>query len=163
MGTESVGLLQSGNPVTSGPEEAVRALRYAWAAPCSLVGLLLAATALAFGATSRVMEGAMEVAGGRIPLLVSRLPKGLRFSAITFGHVILGVSHAVLDFHRGHERVHVRQYERWGILFFPLYCGSSLVQLLRGRDFYLDNRFEREARCAIASAKEKERPSPGGM
>ena len=141
--------------MTSGPGEAVRALRYVWAAPCSLVGLLLAAAALASGATVRVMEGTLEVAGGRIPLLVSRLPKVLRFSAITFGHVILGVSHAVLDFHRGHEHEHVRQYERWGILFFPLYCGSSLVQLLRGRDFYLDNSFEREARA-------KATPTPAG-
>ncbi len=135
--------------------DAWRALRYVWAAPCSLVGLLLATAALASGATARVVEGTLEVAGGHMPLLVSRLPKGLRFSAITFGHVILGVSHAVLDFHRGHEHVHVRQYERWGILFFPLYCGSSLVQLLRGRDFYLDNRFEREARA-------KATPTPAG-
>jgi hypothetical protein len=110
------------------------------------VGLLLALAALASGATVRVIEGTLEVAGGGIAPSVARFPRVLRFSAITFGHVILGVSHAALDFHRGHERVHVRQYERWGLLFFALYCGSSLVQLLRGRDFYLDNRFEREAR-----------------
>lgn len=124
----------------------LRALRYAWAAPCSLVGLLLALAALASGSTARGIEGTLEVAGGRIPQSVSRLPRALRFSAITFGHVILGVSHAALEFHRSHEHVHVRQYERLGILFFPLYCGSSLVQLVRGRNFYLDNRFEREAR-----------------
>jgi hypothetical protein len=41
--------------------------------------------------------------------------------------------------------VHVRQYERWGVLFFPLYAASSLWQLARGRDPYRDNRFEREA------------------
>ena len=46
---------------------------------------------------------------------------------------------------RAHERVHVRQYERLGALFFPLYVGSSLVQWLRGRDPYFDNHFEREA------------------
>lgn len=28
-------------------------------------------------------------------------------------------------------RVHVRQYERWGVLFFPLYLGSSLLELAR--------------------------------
>jgi hypothetical protein len=39
----------------------------------------------------------------------------------------------------------VRQYERWGVLFFPLYLGSSLWQLLRGRSPYYANRFEREA------------------
>ena len=138
---------------------ASHALRYAWAAPCSMVGLLLALAALASGATVRSMHGTFEVAGGRIPLLVSRLPKILRFSAITFGHVILGVSHSALDFHRDHEHVHVRQYERWGILFFPLYCGSSLVQLVRGRNFYLDNRFEREARASASPAPEGPRLS----
>lgn len=122
---------------------------YAWAAPCSLVGLLLALVSLLTGATARVDEGILEVAGGRIGRWVCRLPRSIRFSAITFGHVILGVSHASLAIHRAHEHVHVRQYEQWGILFFPLYCGSSLIQLLRGRNPYLDNRFEREARtCA---------------
>jgi hypothetical protein len=41
--------------------------------------------------------------------------------------------------------VHVRQYERWGMLFFPLYLFSSLLQIVRGCDPYLDNSFEREA------------------
>jgi hypothetical protein len=41
--------------------------------------------------------------------------------------------------------VHVRQYERWGLLLLPLYVASSLWQLLLGRDPYFDNRFEREA------------------
>jgi hypothetical protein len=39
----------------------------------------------------------------------------------------------------------VRQYERWGAFFFPAYLGSSLWQLVRGRDPYRHNRFEREA------------------
>jgi hypothetical protein len=60
--------------------------------------------------------------------------------------VIVGVDRAELKRSRAHEQVHVRQYERWGILFFPLYLGSSLGQLLRGRRPYRDNRFEREAR-----------------
>ena len=134
-------------------------LRYAWAAPCSFVGLLLTLVAILSGATARIDGGALEVAGGRISPWVSRLPRGLRFSAITFGHVILGVSHASLAIHRAHEHVHVRQYEQWGVLFFPLYCGSSLIQFLRGRNPYMDNHFEREARCAVAAAAERLRPS----
>jgi hypothetical protein len=124
-----------------------------------LVGLLLSLFALLSGATARVDGEALEVAGGRFGPRISRLPRGLRFSAITFGHVILGVSHAALAIHRAHEHVHVRQYERWGILFFPLYCGSSLVQLLRGRNPYLDNRFEREARLAVSPAMDRARKS----
>ena len=76
---------------------------------------------------------------------MARLPAPFGFSAITFGHVILAVDHATLAAVRAHEQVHVRQYERWGIFFFPAYLLSSLVQLARGRRPYLDNYFEREA------------------
>ena len=65
--------------------------------------------------------------------------------AITFGHVIIGLDHATLTHLRLHEHVHVRQYERWGVLFFPLYLASSLIQIVRRRDPYLNNCFEREA------------------
>jgi len=85
--------------------------------------------------------------GGRLGRLCARLPAPFGFSAITLGHVIVGLDHATLAAVRLHEQVHVRQYERLGALFFPLYVGSSVVQLLRGRDPYFDNRFEREARA----------------
>jgi hypothetical protein len=41
----------------------------------------------------------------------------------------------------------VRQYERWGVFFFPAYALCSLWQAMRGRDWYRDNPFEREARA----------------
>jgi hypothetical protein len=125
---------------------AVRAFRYFWAMPCSLVGLMVALVAILFGATARIDEGALEVSGGRLGEWSSRLPFSYQLYAITLGHVILGINHASLSSSRSHEQVHVSQYERWGILFIPLYCGSSILQLLRGRDPYLENRFEREAR-----------------
>ncbi|MHC1699290.1 MAG: hypothetical protein AB9919_14735 [Geobacteraceae bacterium] len=121
-------------------------LRYVWASPCSFVGLLLLPAGFLSGASVRVVAGTLEVAGGRIAAWISSLPRCLQFSAITFGHVILADNHASLAVHREHERVHVRQYEQWGMLFLPLYCGSSLIQHLRGRDPYFDNRFERQAR-----------------
>jgi hypothetical protein len=65
--------------------------------------------------------------------------------------VILGVDRATLAAVRAHEQVHVRQYERWGVLFVPAYLASSAVQLLRGGRPYLDNRFEREARASDAA------------
>ena len=120
-------------------------LRYAWAAVPTLLGLLLALAALACGATARVACGALEVAGRPVRVAAGLLPRALRFRAITFGHVILGADHAALDAVRGHEHVHVRQYERWGPLFLPLYLASSAIALARGRDPYRDNRFEREA------------------
>ncbi len=78
-------------------------------------------------------------------------------SAITFGHVVLGTSRAMLDATRAHERVHVRQYERWGPLFIPLYLAASLLAAVCGGHAYYDNLFEREAmeaesfRCRVDS------------
>jgi hypothetical protein len=108
---------------------------------------VLAPLGCALGATVIVVDGVLEVAGGRIGQVVSSLPRRLRFSAITFGHVVIGIDHAVLAHCRAHERVHVRQYERWGVLFFPLYVGSSLLQVLRGRSPYWHNHFELQAYC----------------
>ncbi len=67
------------------------------------------------------------------------------FAAMTFGHVILGVSHEELARLRAHELVHVRQYERLGVLFFAAYPLASLVAWARGGCPYLGNRFEVEA------------------
>ncbi|HNQ85622.1 MAG TPA: hypothetical protein PLP82_05625 [Deltaproteobacteria bacterium] len=122
-----------------------RIVRYAWASPYSFAGLLLALVAILSGASLHLRDGTLEVAGGRIGAWVNRLPRSLRFYAITLGHVILGSSHDLLDLHRAHERTHVRQYERWGVLFVPLYLLMSLLQVLRGRDPYRGNTFEREA------------------
>ena len=122
-------------------------LRYAWASPATLVGLALAGIAGAFGATARVRKGVVEVAGGRLARFVGSSGP-LRLVAITFGHVVLGVTHGALERERVHEHAHVRQYERWGVLFFPLYAASSCHELLRGGDPYRGNVFEREARAA---------------
>ena len=123
----------------------MKLLRYLWVSPASLVGLVVGLFAIASGARARVVDGAIEVAGGGVRSFILRLPEGLRFGAITLGHVIVGLDPAVLEHARAHEHVHVRQYERWGLFFFPLYLGSSLLALLRGRDPYRDNCFEAEA------------------
>jgi len=122
-------------------DRSMRLIRYIWAAPATLVGLVLALVAISAGARAHVVDGVVEVAGGWL----ARARRMLPFTAITFGHVVVGVSHSALRRLRAHEHVHVRQYERWGVLFFPLYLGSSLFALVRGRDAYRDNRFEREA------------------
>lgn len=123
----------------------MRAILYLWAAPASVLGLVCAIAACVSGARLRIVNGAVEVAGGGIAGFVGRLPRWMQFHAITLGHVILAGDDDLLAACRAHEHVHVRQYERWGLLFFPLYFGSSFAQLVRGRDPYRDNRFEREA------------------
>jgi hypothetical protein len=149
----------------SGARAALRLFAYAWAAPYSLLGLTVGLLALLFGARARMREGALEFGGGWLGVRLSRLPEPFCFSAITFGHVILGVDEAALAGARAHEQVHVRQYERWGPFFIPAYLLSSLAQLLRGRRPYLDNRFEREAYsvagCGPGAGPGRPLPAPG--
>ena len=120
-------------------------VRYAWASPATLVGIAAAMVALGMGARPRAREGTVEFVGGRLRDALARLPRACRFSAITFGHVVICIDACTADSVRAHERVHVRQYERWGVLFFPIYLASSILQWIFGRDPYRDNRFEREA------------------
>jgi hypothetical protein len=122
------------------------AFRYLWASPATLVGVICALHAMASGARARLVGGVIEVTGGCCGRFVGALPRRCRFDAITFGHVVLCVDETTAASVRAHERVHVRQYERFGVLFFVLYAGSSLAQWLRGGRAYFDNRFEREAR-----------------
>ncbi|MGH2808090.1 MAG: hypothetical protein ACRDKT_12545 [Actinomycetota bacterium] len=109
--------------------------RILWASPWSLVGLLLS---MSFR-RRYVSRGVIVAEGASWP---RRL--GWRYRAITFGHVVLCVDEldpATFD----HELVHVRQYERWGPIFIPLYLLESVRALLRRRHPYRDNRFEIEA------------------
>ena len=127
-----------------------RLAAYAWASPNTLLGLLAGLVVLALGGRVRVVRGVTEFSDG---LLASWVADPVRFNAITFGHVILGVSEAELAAARSHEHVHVRQYEAWGPFFLPAYAASSLWQLLRGRRMYRDNFFERQAYAADANSQ----------
>jgi hypothetical protein len=130
-----------------------RYFRYAWAIPYTVLGLLVGGVAVLLGATLRRHHGVVEVYGGRLGAAVARLPRLLNFSAMTLGHVILAVDHSAMAQLRRHEHVHVRQYERWGPLFVPAYLLSSLVQLLRGRNPYRENHFERQAYALAPSRR----------
>jgi hypothetical protein len=118
---------------------------YVWAGPNTLLGLAAGLVMLVFGAAARRIQGAIEFSGGAIGLLLSSRLQPFRFQAVTFGHVILGMSAAALAGAREHEQVHVRQYERWGPFFLPAYLASSVWQLVTGRHVYHDNYFERQA------------------
>jgi hypothetical protein len=122
-----------------------------WALPTTLIGLALASTAV-FGGHMRVSGGVVEAWGGALRWLLRAWPPGA--AAMALGHVILAMTEGDLERHRGHERVHVRQCERWGPLFLPAYVLSSLWAWARGRDPYLENRFEREAFAREAAAGE---------
>ena len=131
-----------------------RAWRYAWASPATLLGLVATALSFATGATVRRVDGVLEVAGGRPARWLSSLPGSRRFVAMTLGHVVLGANQETLALHRAHEHEHVRQYERWGVFFFPGYLASSAIQWARGNDAYWHNGFERQARAAACRHEE---------
>jgi hypothetical protein len=123
-----------------------RLLTYLWTLPTTCVGLLFAPMALLGGGKLRVVQGVLEIQGPLVAFFLRRcvpIPGGA--SAMTLGHVVIGRDQQCLDMSREHERVHVRQCERWGPLFIPTYLLASVLVKLRGGDAYRDNPFEREA------------------
>ncbi len=128
---------RAARPRALGHTSVGRVLRLAWAAPASLVGLILSP----LFAGRRVSDGVLLCEGASWPRKL-----GWRYRAVTFGHVVLCVD--ALDSHTlAHELAHVRQYERWGIVLWPAYLVSSLWARLRGRSAYWDNHFESRARA----------------
>lgn len=123
----------------------VRSLLYAWAGPVTLVGLGAALAVALSGGRVRVVDGVVEASGGLLSRLFPRMVPRLHLWAVTLGHVVLAEHAGSAERTRRHERVHVRQYEKWGLLFPLLYGASSARALLRGGDPYRDNAFEREA------------------
>lgn len=111
-------------------------LRRLWAAPGSVIGLLLAP----FFKRRFVARGVLLCEGATWPRKL-----GWRYRAVTFGHVVLCVDEidgATFE----HELVHVSQYERWGPVFPIAYGLASLRARLRGGHHYRDNVFEVQAR-----------------
>ncbi len=133
---------------TSAPRAIVRGLAYVWTGANTLVGLVLGL--LSFQ-RPRVASGIVIFDGPvRGFLWVIR---AFKRSAITFGHVVL--SNVPL---RGrllaHELHHVRQYERLGVLYVPVYL---VVFMFTG---YARHPFERAAtRAERAGEVPAERPA----
>lgn len=119
--------------------------RYLWASPATLLGVLAALGPVAFGAQVEFRSGVIEVSLRRPGN--ARRGQFLPFTAMTLGHVVVASSALEQDRLRSHERVHVAQYERWGPFFLLAYPAESMLQLIRGRRPYLDNRFEVQARA----------------
>jgi hypothetical protein len=134
---------------------------HVWAAPGTIIGLIAAIPALA-GGRMRLVEGVIEVHSPWHRWALAHLvvvPGGV--SAITLGHLVLATDADALCQTRAHERVHVRQYERWGPFFIPAYLLASLWALARGGDAYFDNVFEREAYANTEGAHVRRNARPG--
>jgi hypothetical protein len=122
-----------------------RVTRYLWASPATALGLAGAFLALWRGRIE-LRQGVVEAHGPALRWSlthISPLPEGI--AAITLGHVVLGRDAQALDATRAHERVHVRQYERWGLFMLPAYVIASAWAWVRGGHAYFDNPFERQA------------------
>lgn len=121
-----------------------RSLLYLWAAPTTFVGLTAGALTVCSGGRVQRRRGAVEFHGGFARWFLEW--RIVSASAMTLGHVILGRDERALDSCRDHEQAHVRQVERWGAAFIPAYGLASVWAWSRGRHYYLDNWFERDAR-----------------
>ena len=123
----------------------IRLLAYLWALPTTCLGLLFVPESI-FSGEVRWVNGVLEIHGrlARFYLTHCTFLQG-GASAMTLGHVVIARSRALLDQTRSHERVHVRQCERWGPLFIPAYLTLGAMAWLRGLSAYEDNPFEREA------------------
>ena len=117
-----------------------RLVVHLWPLPYTMLGI---AIGLILGGRFRVVDGVVEIHGTVVARVLNSLV--MPALAITFGHVVLGQNAHALEITRAHERVHVRQYERWGLLFIPAYLGASAYLYLRGKNAYRDNPFEVEA------------------
>ena len=104
----------------------IRLVAYLWALPYSLFGI---ASGLLLSGRFEIVEGVCEIHSPAIAGVLKRFP--VPASAITLGHVVLARDHEMLGLTRAHERVHVRQYERWGIMFVPAYLLAPTVLFLQ--------------------------------
>ena len=121
-------------------------LRYAWASPSTAIGLAVVILTLLTRGRCSWVQGVLEAHGGFASWFLRRIvPLEHGASAMTIGHVVIGLDQPALDRTRLHERVHVPQYERWGPFFIPAYFIESGLARLRGADAYYGNRFEAEA------------------
>ena len=120
-------------------------LKFLWASPYTLLGLIVGATGLCTGGKAQLRGRTLEFHGGATRWFVTHLPGGQFTLAFTLGHTILGQTEAALDIARDHELVHVRQYEAWGPLMGPAYLLCSLLLWIAGKRPYRDNPFERQA------------------
>ena len=120
-------------------------VRVLWAAPTTAIGAMLL-LAGAWHVRLRIVDGVIEAHGPALGwILTTLVPISGGASALALGHVVIAGDERSLEETRSHERVHVRQCECWGPFFIPAYLAGSLIAVSRGRHYYYDNPFEREA------------------
>ena len=137
----------------------LRWITWIWALPITLPGLMLWLLArLRFGGSNARVVWVQGLPVFSVQGSCAR--KFLQFypffepDALCIGCVVLARDEDMLKHLWVHELVHVRQAQRWGILFPVLYLAASAWAACRGRDAYYDNPFEQEALQAERMARE---------
>ncbi len=121
-------------------------LKYLWASPNTLIGLLFVPAAFGSESGRQVKGGVLEIHGPALDWILRHLiPIRGGAAAITFGHIVAARDLTMLDLTRSHERVHVRQSEVWGPAFVPAYLLAGAWSWMLGRGAYEGNYFERRA------------------
>jgi hypothetical protein len=110
-----------------------------------MFGLVLASIVKVSGGACKRYGNALEASNGAASRLLWLMNPWGNIEAITLGHVILVRDTNTAARLRTHEHTHVRQYERWGVIFPFAYLASSAIAVIKGEDAYRDNVFEREA------------------
>ena len=127
-------------------------LKYLWASPNTLIGLLLIPAAIGSRSGRQIVDGVLEIHSPALDWILRYLiPIRGGAAAITFGHVVAGRNLTALLVTRGHERVHVRQAETWGPAFIPAYLLAGVWAWTLGQGAYEGNYFERRA-CELTES-----------
>ncbi len=133
-----------------------RAWIYLWPLPITVFGLMLADIIKASGGRCERVGNALEASNGAASSVLWLLNPWARIEAITLGHVIIARDSATAKRLRAHEHTHVRQYERWGVIFPIAYLVASATAVFKGGDAYRDNVFEVEAFATQSTEKNRD-------
>lgn len=126
----------------------VQYIKYLWALPITLFGLLVLLIVLPSRphiAWLRIGQTrALCAWGGWLSFWLSKHPLG-PMRGVTLGHVVISCDARQLCLCGAHEFEHVRQTEQWGIILPFAYVLNGLWQWVRGKQFYRNNYFEERA------------------
>ncbi len=123
-----------------------------WALPVSIWSIFLLPLAIVQGRW-QVRAGVLEVSSPGLCFFLRgpcfRILAGdSGFAAATIGHVVIARDASAMASCRAHEHTHVRQCERWGVLFPLVYVVAGFWAAISARhwaSFYCENPFELEA------------------
>jgi len=124
----------------------MKLLRYIWALPNTLLGLIVLPLAVLTKGGVQVNGGVLEIYGGFVSFVLRHfIPIQGDVAALTLGHVILGCDKNALSASRLHERAHVRQYEVFGPFFLFVYLAAAIWAMIKGEGAYRGNYLEKKA------------------